>query len=146
MSRHGSYSETLTSLKGSVGVYSKSGGKVFLDPGESVVVPPKEVHYFFNPSSTEEVELEVKVQPAHEGFEKGIYVMYGLARDGKGGNAGVANSLSDTAIICSMADMWPAGWFGFFMTPVLRVLAVVGRRMGWEEQLLEKYWASIKKE
>jgi len=45
------------------------------------MVPPGEAHYFFN-DGKEEVEVEVKLQTAREGFEKGLYIVYGLARDG----------------------------------------------------------------
>ncbi|KAJ4298243.1 hypothetical protein N0V90_006142 [Kalmusia sp. IMI 367209] len=137
---HGSYSETFTSLKGSVGVFAKSQGKFILEPGNSFTVKPGEVHYFFNPGE-DEVEIQIKVQPAREGFERGLYIMYGLARDGKGGNAGVAKSIMDTAIICSMSDMWPAGFVGGALTPALKALAWVGRITGKEEKLLKKYWA-----
>lgn len=136
---HGSYSETFTSRKGLVGVYSKSKGKVFLKEGESVTVPPGEVHYFFS-DQDEEVEFETKIEPAHEGFEKALYVMYGLARDGKGGNAGVANGIMDSAIICTMGDMWPAGAIGVVLTPVLKTLGWVGRKTGKQQKLLDKYW------
>ncbi|KAF2878227.1 hypothetical protein BDV95DRAFT_15666 [Massariosphaeria phaeospora] len=137
---HGSYSETFTSLKGNVGIYTKSRGRIILKEGESATVPPREEHYWFN-DGDEEVEIEVKIEPAMEGFEKGLYVMYGLAQDGKGGNAGVANSIVDTAIICSMADMWPGGVIGTTLIPLLKSLAWVGRKTGKEDKLLKKYWA-----
>ncbi|KAF2639741.1 hypothetical protein P280DRAFT_550432 [Massarina eburnea CBS 473.64] len=135
---HGSYSETFTSLKGDVGVYSASRGKVTLQPGDSVTVKPGEVHYFFN-DGDEEVEFQTKIEPAHEGFEKALYVMYGLARDGKGGNAGVANGLMDTAVICSMGDMWPGGMTGA-LVPLLKILGWWGRVSGKQKALVDKYW------
>ena len=142
---HGSYSETFTATKGAVGVYSKSTGKKTLQPGESVTVPPREPHYFFN-ESAEEVEFETKIVPAHEGFEKALYVMYGLARDGKGGNAGVAKSLLDTAVICSVGDMWPAGKVGTVLIPVLKGLRVVAKVTGREEKLIgrmSRIWETV---
>jgi hypothetical protein len=45
------------------------------------MVPPGEAHYTFN-DGKEEVEVEVKLQPAREGFEKGLCIVYWLARNG----------------------------------------------------------------
>ena len=137
---HGSYSETFTAEKGDVGIYSKSTGRIMLSPGESITVTPGEVHHFFNPGD-EDVEMKVKLHPAREGFEKGLYILYGLARDGKSANGGIPNSLMHSAVICSMSDMWPAGLGGAVLIPVMKVLAYFGRISGMEEQLVRQYWA-----
>ena len=137
---HGSYSETFTAEKGKVGIYSQSTGKFLLSPGESATVTPGEVHYFFNPGD-EEVEMKVKLQPAREGFEKGLYILYGLARDGKSSNGGIPDNLMHSAVVGSMADMWPAGLRGAVLTPVLKILGFLGRISGMEERLVRQYWA-----
>ena len=137
---HGSYSETFTVEKGDVGIYLKSTGKMILSPGESATVPPGEVHYFFNPGD-EDVEMKVKLQPAPEGFEKGLYILYGLARDGKSANRGIPNSLMHAAVVSYLSDMWPPGWRGAVLRPVLRILGVLGRWSGAEERLIRRYWA-----
>ena len=137
---HGSYSETFMAEKGDVGIYSKSTGIAMLSPGESITVIPGEVHHFFNPSD-EEVEMKVKLQPAREGFEKGLYILYGLARDGESADGGRPNSLMHAAVICSMSDMWPGGVRGIILTPVLKILAFFGRIGGIEERLVRQYWA-----
>lgn len=137
---HGSYSETFTAEKGDVGIYSKSTGKIMLSPGESVTVNPGEVHHFFN-HGDEDVEMKVKLQPAPEGFEKALYILYGLARDGKSAKGGIPNSLMHAAVISSMSDMWPAGFVGAVLTPVMKLLAVFGRMSGVEERLVRQYWA-----
>ena len=137
---HGSYSETFTAEKGEVGIYSKATGKVTLSPGESVTVRPGEVHHFFNPGD-EEVVMKVRLEPAREGFEKGLYILYGLARDGKSADGGRPNSLMHAAMICSMSDMWGPGLLGVVLTPVLKILAFFGRISGMEERLVRQYWA-----
>jgi quercetin dioxygenase-like cupin family protein len=63
---HGSYSETSTADKGQVGIYSDSKGKFLLPPGESAIVTPGEVHYFFNPGE-EDVEMMIILYPARGG-------------------------------------------------------------------------------
>ncbi|MDI1492802.1 MAG: hypothetical protein OHK93_004585 [Ramalina farinacea] len=139
---HGSYSETFTAQKGDVGIYARSRrGKRILSPGESVTVPPGEVHYFFNPGADADVEMKIKLHPAREGFEKGLYILYGLARGGKSAGGGIPNNLVHSAVVFSTADMWPAGWGGAVLTPVLKVLGVLGRMWGVEERLVRQYWA-----
>ena len=137
---HGSYSETFTAEKGDVGIYSKAIGKIILSPGESVTVTPGEVHYFFNPGAVD-VEVKIKLQPAREGFEKGLYILYGLARDGKSANGGIPNNFMHMAVIFSMSDMWPAGLGGAALIPVMKMLAFFGRISGMEERLVRRYWA-----
>lgn len=137
---HGSYSETFTAEKGDVGIYSKTLGKIKLSPGESVTVPPGEEHYFYN-ENDKDVEMKIKLQPAREGFEKGLYILYGLARDGKSANGGIPNSFMHSSIIFSMSDMWPSGLAGAIMTPIMKVMAFVGRVSGTEERLVRQYWA-----
>ena len=137
---HGSYSETFTVEKGSVSIYTKSKGTFLLSPGdESATVKPGEVHYFSN-SSEEEVEIKVKIQPAHEGFEKGLYILYGLARDGKCREGGIPKDFMHLAVVAAMSDMWPAGWRGGILIPVLKVVAWWGRMRGVEEELVKRYW------
>ena len=137
---HGSYAETFTAEKGDVGIYAKSTGRILLAPGESVTVTPGEVHYFFNPGD-QDVEMKVTLRPAREGFEKALYVLYGLARDGKSANGGVPNNFVHMAVICSMSDMWPAGVVGAMLIPVIKILACLGRMGGVEERLVRRYWA-----
>ena len=157
---HGSYSETFTAEKGHVGIYAESRGRITLSPGaggeggESITVIPGEVHHFFNPGDDEDVVMKVKLQPAREGFEKGLYILYGLAREAaaaanKGGGGGGTSSngsltqLMHMAVVCSMSDMWPPprGLRGAVLIPVLKMLAFFGRIGGVEERLVRRYWA-----
>lgn len=52
-------------------------------PAETAVVPIGTKHRFCNPSKDETVEFVGKVVPAHEGFEKSVHIIYGLAEDGE---------------------------------------------------------------
>lgn len=114
-----------------MGIYSKTTGRLLLPPGESVTVSPGEVHHFSNPGE-EDIEMKIKLHPAREGFEKGWYIIYGLARDSRGQNGGVPKSLMHSSIVFSMSDMWPAGLGGAFLTPVMKILAFFGRISGME--------------
>ena len=136
---HGSYSETFTAEIGQVGVYTESMGKIMLSPGETLTVTPGEVHYFFNPGE-EDVEMKIKLHPAREGFEKAVYILYGLARDGKSANGGIPYNFMYSAIVFTMSDMWPSGLAGLILTPIMKTLAFVGRLCGVEERLVRRYW------
>ncbi len=100
---------------------------------------PGEVHYFFNPGK-EDVEMKIKLAPAREGFEKGLYHSLRLARDGKSANGGIPNNFMHSAIIFTMSDMWPSGLGGAILTPIMKLLAFVGRISGMEDQLVRQYW------
>ena len=137
---HDSYSETFTAERGDIGIYIKSTGNIMLSPGESFTVIPGEVYHFFN-YRDEEVEMKVKLQPASEGFEKALYILYRLARDGKSANGGIPKSFIHGTVISSMSDMWPAETLGAILTPVMKFLAFFGRMSGVEERLVRQYWA-----
>ena len=136
---HGSYSETFTAEKGQVGIYTKSTGNRMLSPGESATVAAGEEHYFFNPGE-EEVQMKIKLAPAREGFEKGLYILYGLACDGLSANGGIPNNFLHSAIIFPMSDMWPTGLGGMFLTLAMKIFAPIGRLSGMEEELVNRYW------
>lgn len=136
---HGSYSETFTVEEGTVGIYTKSTGKMLLSPGETATVGPGEEHYFYNPGEGY-CQMKIKLEPAREGFEKSLYILYGLARDGKSSHGGIPNNFFHSAIIFPMSDMWPAGLPGKTLAPLMKLFAPIGRQSGMEENLVNKYW------
>ena len=85
--------------------------------------------------------MEIRLWLAREGFEKGLYILYGLARDGKSANGGIPDNLMHSAVVFSMSDMWPAGLGGAVLRPVLKVLGFLGRMSGVEERLVRQCWA-----
>lgn len=138
---HTAFSETFVPTKGSLGVYTKTGGKQKLSPGQSVTVPPREVHHFFN-DGDEDVEFEVTLRPGHEGFEKAFYIVYGLATDGEATPEGLPKTLPHVAVVTTISDtiLPPSSVLVALMSPVLRLVAVVCRWAGVEERLLKRYW------
>ncbi|KAF2798599.1 hypothetical protein K505DRAFT_371587 [Melanomma pulvis-pyrius CBS 109.77] len=136
---HGSYSETFTAEKGHLGVWSKSTGKMMLEPGKSFTVPAGEEHHFFN-LGEEDVECQVRLTPAREGFEKALYILYGLARDGKCVGGGFPRNPMHMAVCFCMADMWPAGVGGALITPIIKAVAWIGKVIGTEKYLVQTYW------
>lgn len=141
---HRLYQETFTSLSG-VLTLTLDGTDLTLQPGESGVVPIGHVHCFQNRQSPSdekngEVEFECRLEPGHEGFEKSWYIFYGLGREGKLGKDGVPKGLIDTCIVSALGDIQLAGWGWTIGMPVIRYIARFAQAMGWEEQLVRKYW------
>jgi Mannose-6-phosphate isomerase len=135
--KHSAFTETFTAIKGRLGVmYGKK--KLFLNPGESLTIPLKTPHYFFN-DNAEKIICQVKLQPGHEGFEKGIAIAYGLAVDGSTNQKGVPRSFTHLSLIVILTDTIPSGVLSFMM-PLFRHFAKKARRNGIENELLEKYY------
>lgn len=134
---HDSFVETFTAVKGVLGVRLKNR-TLYLRPGESVTVPAKTPHHFFN-HTRETVVCNIKFEPGHGGFERGLAIAYGLASEGKTNAKGVPKSLVHLALIISLTDSRPAGAIGLLM-PLLNWLAARARKKGIEEALLKKYY------
>ncbi|RDW57499.1 hypothetical protein BP6252_13759 [Coleophoma cylindrospora] len=139
MHYHTLYTETFTALNGKLGVYTGSTGRLELEPGESRLVPVREVHYFFNPGE-EDIECKIVVAPSHEGFEKSLYIMYGLARDGLCREKGVPNSFVHLCLILTLADIRPPGIVFTLVSPIVYLTAAIARWWEIEEDLLHRYW------
>lgn len=137
MHTHSLFEETFTAMEGKLGVQF-GDQKIYLNPGESITVPPKQPHCFFN-DSDRSVSCYVKLTPAHEGFIKGIAILYGLAADGKTTKKGIPKHLTHLALFMVLMDTKPSGFLGWFM-PLFRRLARQARKNGIERQLLEKYY------
>jgi hypothetical protein len=134
---HTAFVETFTAIKGILGVMYKDK-KFYLKPGDSLTIPLRTPHYFFN-AGTEPITCHVQLTPGHEGFEKGIAIAYGLTADGKAGKNGFPKSLTHLALVIDLTDTRPAGTMSLLM-PLFSWLARRARRKGIEAALLEKYY------
>jgi mannose-6-phosphate isomerase-like protein (cupin superfamily) len=134
---HTAFTETFTAIKGTLGVVIRDR-KMYLKPGESLMIPQQTPHHFFN-DNEETIVCNIKLQPGHQGFEKGIAIAYGLAAEGKSSKKGVPKSITHLALIMMLTDTYPAGVLGL-LKPIFRRLAVRARRKGIERDLLERYY------
>ncbi|MCC5781443.1 MULTISPECIES: cupin domain-containing protein [Kocuria] len=108
-----------------------------LGAGGEVEVPPEHLFRWKNPSGSP-ARFVVEVRPAHEGFEKGLVALYGLARDGRTRRDGRPRSLLRTALLIQWTDINLPGlyrWLG----PVVRALAGIARRRGIDGELEDRY-------
>ena len=69
MHTHSLFEETFTAMEGNLGVQF-GDQKIYLKPGESITVPPKQPHCFFNDSDSS-VSCYVKLTPDPSGFVHG---------------------------------------------------------------------------
>ena len=133
---HNSYDETFHAITGDLGVVV--GEDTFqLRPGETKTVPVGTKHRFFNPYSDRDVTFTTEVRPAHEGFERSLYILYGLARDGYCGEKGLPNSMMHLCLVADMGDMSAPGAIGKI---IVKAFAAYARWTGEEERLLQRYW------
>lgn len=136
---HNSYIEHFFARDGDLGIVLGEETRV-LKPGEGAVIPMGTNHRFFNANTDRDIEFTVELRPAHEGFEKALHIMYGLARDGEGDVQGMPKSIVAQSLMADMGDMSLPGWMMAVGRPVFKAIAAYGRWMGEEERLLRKYW------
>ena len=96
-------------------------------------------HQFINETDLD-VEFEGKITPGHEGFEKCMYVLYGLANDGLANKDGIPTSMVSVSAMSDLSDMRFAGVTGVAMNVAIAAVAAYARASGTEKELLEKYW------
>ena len=135
---HNTYKERFTAIEGDL-VVELNDEKIVLKAGESAEVPIGARHRF-TAEGADEIRFKGEVLPAHAGFERSLYIMYGLANDGLAGPDGLPKSPVQKALIANMSDMSFPGGTGMIMNAVIGMLAAYGRWSGEEERLLKKYW------
>ena len=134
---HSAFEETFTSVKGLLGVAIRDE-KILLQPGESITIPKFTPHYFFN-NTEEMVTCQIRFTPGHEGFEKGLAILYGLAADGKTNRKGLPRNIGHLALLVDLTDTNPSGITGM-LSPIFGWLANKARKDGTEQSLLDKYY------
>ena len=134
---HTTYNERFEGVEGRVTMFI--GDKaIHLDPGESQLVPMGAKHRFTSEEGI--IKARVQIFPFSLGFERSLYILFGLAGDDQLDKEGMPKSIIQTAIISSMSDMLFPGIGGAFMNMLVGILAWYGRISGEEERLLQKYW------
>jgi hypothetical protein len=111
--------------------------KAVLTPGEAYLVKIGQVHRFFNPGAGV-IKFRNQVYPGHEGVENTLRIMAGLATDGLYNERSIPRDFTHLAICGIMSDMRLPGLMAL-TTPLLKLVAAIGRRRGIQQQLVEKY-------
>lgn len=137
---HTTYNEKFEAVEGITSLYLGDAKEpITLLPGQTAWVPMGTKHRFTN-LQKELIRMKGQVIPASAGFERSMYILFGLNEDGMANKEGVPKSIVHTAIISKMSDMKFAGVSGMIMNAMLSAFAWYGEWSGEEERLLQKYW------
>ncbi len=102
---HDRFAETFTVLAGELTV--RTGNQLRkLRPGQTYTVPPGTKHCFCNAQNAP-VRAIIELNPASEGFENGIKIAYGLARDGQCNAKGLTGAPWKTCPTATSRSGWP---------------------------------------
>ena len=135
---HTLFKEIFTATRGTLTV-NLDGKEMQLKPGDSATVEIGHVHSLIN-ASDEDVEYAATLEPGHEGFEQGMYIVHGLANDGLTNDDGVPKNPTHAASLVYLMDTWLAGWLWWIATPLLATMRRTGQGLGADARLLRKYW------
>jgi quercetin dioxygenase-like cupin family protein len=135
---HLTYSEVFTAIEGDLGVRHTGKETTLLKPGESLRVEPGEIHAFYNPGE-HDIRFKVELLPGHEGFEKSLRILYGLANDGLVNKKSIPKNLYHLAVIAKLSEMRSANLLLRAMGPLFDYLGSKAEKKGIEQKLIEKY-------
>lgn len=133
---HDRFTETFTVLEGELSVRCGSRVKT-LKPGQTFTVPVSTKHCFFNAAAAP-VKATIELSPGSEGFENGLKIAYGLARDGQCDAKGLPKRLDYMALLFDMSEGRMPGLLSLIM-PIFRMIARKARARGVEKELIARY-------
>ena len=111
--------------------FKVNGKEIVAGPGETVVVPAKSSHKFWNAGETEAVFV-CEVRPALQ-FERLLQTMFALANDGKTNRKGMPNPLRLAVIARANFDTVRLPLVpGWMQRTALAAGAPLGRLLGYE--------------
>lgn len=139
MHYHNRFTETFIAVEGELGV--DLGRQSFiLKEGEYLTVDKGQVHRFYNPGN-DRIVFHVRIEPGSAGFERSLYLLYGLTQDGYAREDGLLQEFDHTAIFLSLSDTRVPGLLNI-MNPLFKRAARKAERSGLQDELLERYFFS----
>lgn len=108
-----------------------------LVPGEKVTIKRNENHRFYS-DSEKPTKFRGTLIPAHEGFEKSLAIVYGLASDRLLNKKGIPKSFRHLAIIATMSGTNLPGLFTMIEW-VFGIVAKSKKSRKIQEELITKY-------
>ena len=91
------------------------------------------------------ITFTVRIEPGHPGFEKSLYILYGLANDGLVDEDGIPENIYHTAVFATLSDTGSSE-VGSLMSWIIRRLAGRAQRMDIEDELIERYYLAMTEE
>ncbi len=134
---HRRFAETFIAVEGGLGV-EHEGENHLLEPGQQLAALPGEVHRFYNPGA-ERIRFQVKIEPGSAGFEKALYLLYGLTRDGYTDDYGRPENFGHIALFVKLSDTRAPGFLNL-LNPLLKRAANRMETSGEAEELLQRYY------
>lgn len=133
---HLTYAEHFEVLEGELEV-TVGGETRTPSEGEKAVAPVDTLHNFRN-ATDEPVTFLCEMRPGQPGFEKGLKVVYGLARDDLVRADGIPKNLYHLALTLEWSEIRLPGIFTF-IEPLFGLLARRARRKGIDKELEARY-------
>jgi hypothetical protein len=84
--------------------------------------------------------FDATVNPAHQGFEKTLCIIYGLAEDGHANADGTPKNLFHSLLLMRMGEVGYPGLMGWVFGMVGILVGIVAWVTGEEERLTRKYY------
>ncbi|MGV3460998.1 MAG: cupin domain-containing protein [Flavobacterium sp.] len=135
---HTKFSEEFIAVKGKLGLLL-NGKKIYLRPGDNVLVDPYAKHRFFN-DTNEAIVFRVILRKGQQGFERFLKVMFGLANDGMTMTKNqVPKNIYHLAILYHWGDTHLVNPFNGIAAPVFKLLYKRAMKLGIDKKLTEKY-------
>jgi mannose-6-phosphate isomerase-like protein (cupin superfamily) len=134
---HRIITQRFTALEGPLHIHL--GGKeiVRLQENESYTIKPGIVHSLFNPTSSP-IHYRVVITPGHEGFERMMRILYGMADQNKVSAYGIPHDYATTALLMDMGDTFFINTHTI-LYPWLKWKANQARKKGIEQLLNTTY-------
>jgi mannose-6-phosphate isomerase-like protein (cupin superfamily) len=134
---HKRFTEEFFAVNGRLGlVFDKS--TLYLEPGESKLVPIGREHRFFN-DTDEPIVFRILLRKGQPGFENFIKALFGLVNDNKTTPTMVPKNLFYGAILLHWGDTHLKNNFFYLLTPFAAAAYKIAVRLGLEKRLLDRY-------
>lgn len=134
---HTRFTEEFIAVKGQLGLWYEKEA-LYLQPGESRLVPVDKMHRFFN-DTTEEIVFQIILRPGQPGFEDFIKVLFGLVNDGKTIAGHIPRNPLHAALLLRWGDTHLKNPFFYLLTPLAGWLYRRAVAKGTDKKLKEKY-------
>ncbi|CAL2077897.1 cupin domain-containing protein [Tenacibaculum sp. 190524A02b] len=133
---HTKINETFKVVQGELSVVLNKKESI-LKAGSSYTIPASTAHMFYN-NSNEQVIFDVEILNPQKMIH-GLKIMYGLANEGKINKEGLPKNIFYLTIALHMMDTFSPRIPYFIQKSGILILASLGKVLGIEKRLIEKY-------
>lgn len=138
---HTRFTEEFIAVEGRLGLlYEKD--IVYLEPGESRLVPIGTEHRFFN-DGNEGIIFRIVLRSGQPGFENFIKGLFGLVNDGRTTKGMVPKNPLYGATLLNWGDTHLKNIYFYLFSPFASVAYWIAKKTGAEKRLLAKYCTNL---